>query len=221
MVETLMNDTYYTTSSKRTRAWDREQIKIIFQYAVMLVASWVAGWLLPHFFSETLWQMARETISTHFELPFSSLTNLHEVLLAVYGFFKPTLICIGLVGIFSFSSLNCLATDCVLVYLGMRTGCTVSVLYAFSQDTAPLSYHTGAFRLFVFILFKLLVLVFFAVYAVRTAKLSYRLRVYSQEGRTLFHPQTVWALLLQIALCALFLFALHLLYGYSICLVSK
>ncbi len=211
----------YATPAKRAHAWEREQTKIIFQYGLMTIASWVAGWLLPRFLGEGLWQSAENAIATHFALPFSAMTNAKELLYAVYAFFLPTLLCISIVGIFSFSSLNCLVSDGVLVYLGMRTGCTVSLLYSFFRSSTALSYRLDSLQWFLFILFKLLVLTVFFVYAVRMAKYSYRLRIYSQEGRTLFHPQTVGALLLQFALCTLVLFLLHLLYGCSIYLVSK
>ena len=56
---------------------------------------------------------------------------------------------------------------------------------------------------------------------VKMAKLSYRMRIYSVQGRTLFHPKTVMEWLLKTLLCILGLFILHLLYGYSIYLVSK
>ncbi len=202
-----------TRNGLRPHAWEREQIKIIFQYSLMLLAALVAGWLLPRFFSESVWQKAYQMVDFHF-----SPTDSHQIWKTVYVFAKPTLFCIAAVFVFSFSSLNCLVTDGVLVYLGARTGCALSVLYTMFQNvTSPPS----AFDCFLFVLFRLLVLAIFFVFSVHMAKYSYRLRIYSQEGRTLFHPQTVLGLIVHTVLCGAMCFALHFLYGYSMYLVSK
>ena len=210
-----------SNTKSASSAWKREQMKIVFQYALMLIASWVLGWILPRFLGDSLWQEAERAISTHFTLPFAELKSLKELLAVTYRFCLPVLICTAIVCIFSFSSLSCLVTDGVLVYLGARTGCTVSMLYTFSRSTPSLSYQAPPLTFFLFLLCKLLLLVFFFIYSVRMAKYAYRLRFYSQEGRTLFHPHTVWSLLAQTLLCMLVMFMIHLLYGCSIYLVSK
>ena len=215
-----MNGTYHPSATSAW-IWRREQIKIIFQYSLMLVASVIAGGLLPRFLGDRAWQSALHAVTVHFDLSFSLPIAAKEFFYTVYTFFLPTLICVGIVGIFSFSSLNCLITDGVFVYLGMRTGCTISVLCTLFRRNMLESLHFGFFKLFIFLLFKLLLLAFFMLYAVQMSKYAYRLRVYSKEGRTLFHPQTVFALLGKVILCSTVLFALHLLYGCLIYFISK
>ena len=187
----------------------------------MLVASAVAGWILPRFFGDKIWQTVQTSLSSHFESPFSNLESWDTILHAGFSFFKPSLVCIGVVAVFSFSSLNCLITDGILIYLGMRTGCALSVLHCFSREITPVFYHPNSLACFVFVLFQLLFIVFFTVYAIEMAKISYRMRIYSVQGRTLFHPKTVMEWLLKTLLCILGLFIFHVLYGYSIYLVSK
>lgn len=211
----------YTAFSKRSLPWEREQLKIMFQYALMLVAASIAGWILPRFLSDGVWQSAQTAIASHFDAPFVELNSTRQAVSKVFSFFCPTLVCVGMVGIFSFSSLSCLISDGVLVYLGMRTGCTVSMLFAMSNGSTPFPYRPEPVCVFLFILFKLLLLFFFFIYAVQAAKQAYQMRRYSKEGRTVFEPQTVGILLLQTLLCVAVLFLLHLLYAYSIYFVSK
>lgn len=200
----------------RRHTWEREYVKIALQYALMLLAAFVAGWLLPRFFSETLWQNVYERVFFHF-----SPVNPQPIMQTAYRFAKPLLICVLAIFIFSFSSLTCLVSDGFLVYLGARTGCACSVLYAFlqamnSQTDAPLP-----MACFLFVLFHLLLLIGFFLFSLCMAKYSYRLRVYSKEGRTLFHPATVLMLILHTVVCAALFFLLHVLYSYGIYLLSK
>ena len=206
------------TGSYISFAREREYRKIVFQYGLMLLASLVAGWLLPRLLSDALWERALASISAHFT---PSLKGGKVLFHTVFSFFWPTFLCIITVAVFSFSSLNCLITDGVLVYLGMRTGCTVSMLYSLFRTTASLSYRPSLLLLFVFVLFKLVLLFIFTSYAVRMAQYAYRLRTYSEEGRTLFHPRTVGALILHFSLCSFVTFLLHFLYVCTIDFVSK
>lgn len=208
----------YTSSVSSSYIWERERRKIVFQYALMLLASWIAGWILPRFLSNTLWQQAQASVSTHF-MP--SLASGKALFQTAYSFFIPTFLCIIVVALFSFSVLNCLVTDGVLIYLGMRTGCTVSILYSLFRGIPSLSYRPSLLGIFIFVLFKLLLLLIFASYAIRMAKYAYRLRIYSKVGRTLFHPNTVGALICHFTICTVVLFLLHLLYIYSIYFASK
>ena len=198
----------YTRNDFHPSTRHREQIKIIFQYSLMLLAALVAGWILPRFFPETLWQESYQAVIFHFSPTASKITLIQTA----YTFAKPILICIAAIFVFAFSSLNCLITDGILVYLGARIGCSLSVLYAMLRSTttdAP-----SASDCFLFVLFRLLLVAFFLSFAIRMASYSYRLRIYSREGRTLFEPKTVWALILHTLLGAAICLGLHVLYGY-------
>ena len=207
---------FYTAPVRTSYLWEREQRKIVFQYGLMLLASFVAGWILPRLLTEALWQQAQTSIATHFT---PSPTSGKALFQTAYSFFVPTFLCIIAVAVFSFSSLNCLVTDGVLIYLGMRTGCTVSMLYALLQGSPSLSYRPPFLSVFVFLLLKLLLLLLFAIYSIRMAKYAYRLRTYSKEGRTLFHPRTVGAIIWHFSLCSSVLFLLHLLYSRNLSLL--
>lgn len=206
----------YTGITRRPPILVREKTKIIFQYSLMLSASIVAGWILPRFFGESLWQYANQAITAHFSLPFSNLEGVSAILKITYSYFLPMLACVALIAVFSFSSLSCLVTDGVLIYLGMRTGCSLSVLVSLLKQAS-----LDILALFLFVLFHLLLLSLFWIYSIQAAKYSYQLRVYSKDGRALFPKRVVGALLLHTVLCAAALFLLHLLYEYSIYLVSK
>ncbi len=210
-----------TIFSRRPYFHERERLKIIFQYTLMVVASCVAGWILPRFFGEALWQDIGKAVSKHFDHPFSALDGIGAVVHTVYSYFKPTLVCIGIVAIFSFSSLSCLVSDGILVYLGIRVGCALSILISIFQESSPIPYRPSSLCVFFFILFHLLWLVFFWLYSIQAAKYSYQLRMYSKEGRAIFPKKAVGALAISTLLCAISLFLLHLLYGFSIYLVSK
>ena len=211
----------YTRITRHPRVHVREKTKIIFQYTLMVIAAAIAGWLLPRFFGDALWQKASQAITAHFSLPFSALEGIGVILQRVYSYFKPTLLCIILVAVFSFSSLSCLVTDCVLIYLGMRVGCSLSVLSSLAKGATIVSSPPGTVCRFLFVVFQLLLVVIFWLYSLRAAKYSYELRVYSKEGRALLPKKAVGALLLYTTLYTIMLFLLHALYGYSIYLVSK
>ena len=201
-------------------AWEREQLKIIFQYSLMLFASLVLGWILPRFFSQTLWQEAYQALLHHIS-PTDSPGDMPTLLKTAWMFSKPMLLCIGAVFVFSFSSLSCLITDGLLVYLGARTGCALSLLYAMLRTANDAALASPAILPFLFVLFRVALAAMFLIFSVYMAKHSYRLRIYSREGRPLFHPKTLLTLIVHTALCATICFLLHFLYAYSICLVSK
>lgn len=203
----------------RKKPSDLEQIKIGFQYILMLTAALVLGWLLPRFFSDSFLEAAQSGVYRHFALPFSSFADIGNVLRALLRFFAPTGIALVIVFLFSFSSLSCLVTDGVLIYLGMRTGCTLSVLWRLRGASVE-SFHLGNIHLFVFSFFKFLILFIFLLYAFYMARYAYQLRKYSQSGRTLFPPKTVAALIVCMFAAGGMLFVLHAIYGYLIYLLS-
>ena len=215
-----MNDVY-TPPSDRTHPEMREQLKIIFQYSLMLVSSFVGGAILPRLLGPEFWSMAETSVSTHFALPFDGIKGLGSILKITFSYFKPDFWCVLLVGIFTFSSLSCPVSDGVLLYLGARTGCSISVLYTLVKGNTQAAYQPTAFCFFLFAVFKLLLLACFLTYSVRMAQYAYRLRIYSKEGRVLFEPKAVWNCLLQMITATSILFVLHLLYGASIYFVSK
>jgi len=210
-----------TIYSRRPYVHERERLKIVFQYTLMVVASFVAGWILPRFFGDALWQDIGKTLSTHFDVPFSALDGGRAIMSAVFSYVKPTLVCIGIVAVFSFSSLSCLVSDIVLVYLGMRAGCTLSILTSALKEDPKISYRPSSLCVFFFVLFTLLVIVIFWFYSIQAAKSSYQLRRYSKEGRAIFSKKAVGILAFHTLWCTVLLFLLHLLYAFSIYFVSK
>ena len=196
------------------QAWRLERFKIGFQYALTLAAALVMGWLLPHLWGNTIadWQM--EAIEKHFSLPFASLSTVSQALSFVASFAAPTLLCFLIVFLFSFSSLNCLINNGVLVYLGMRTGYTFSVLIRIVTQVPPTAYQPGWICLGIFVIFKFALLLLIFRYAFRSSEYSYYLRMYSQSGRALFHPRTVCMLMGYSILISIAVFAAHALYGW-------
>ena len=90
-----------TRSRMPPHSWAREYVKIALQYALMLLASFIAGWILPRFFSEALWKSVYEQMSFHF-----SPIDPQPILQTAYRFAKPMLVCIAAIFIFSFSFYN-------------------------------------------------------------------------------------------------------------------
>ena len=94
----------YTRITRHPRVHVREKTKIIFQYTLMVIAAAIAGWLLPRFFGDALWQKASQAITAHFSLPFSACEGIIDAgkLLLRYSLFQ--YICAIIILVASFTS---------------------------------------------------------------------------------------------------------------------
>lgn len=198
-----------------------ERFKIGFQYTLTLVASLILGYLLPRFLGSELESWQIDALTRHFALPFASLSTLPQMLGVILSFAAPSLFCLVIIFLFSFSSLNCLMNNGVLIYSGMRTGYTFSVLVSLLGDGVSATYQPGAFRFAVFIAFKILLLLLMLRYAFRSSDYSYHLRRYSASGRPFLHAKTILTLTGYTILIAVAVFAVHMLYVWILYLLSS
>ena len=191
--------------------WEIERFKIGFQYVLMIAASLVMGWLLPSFAGNSVTQNHIKILEQHFSLPFASLSSHTDIAAYILGFSLPTLLCVAAIFVFSFSSLVCLVSDGTLIFLGMRTGYTTSLLFFVLRNSAT-DTAIGWGHFLLVLLFRSILLIVITFYAFRATEYSYRMRRYTAIGRASPQPATVLLLLGYTLLISLLLFALHAAY---------
>lgn len=195
------------------KAWKIERLKFGFQYALTLLSALALGLLLFRAVGDSFlpsWQS--EIVARHFSLPFSSRPTFFPVLSVTISLTLPVLLGMGIVLLFCFSSLNCLLNDLVLIYFGMRTGYTVSVLLSALFDSSEAVYPVSWIEFWLFLFLKIATLCLLWIYAFRASECSYYLRMYSHNGRALFHPRTVLRLFLYTLASMTLMLVLHIVY---------
>ncbi len=194
-----MNGSAYKPQINTTvaQAWRLERFKIGFQYTLVLLASLIVGWLWANASDVPVTQEQLEGILRHFASPLASLPSLREAAPFVLSFAASTLLCVAIVFLFSFSALNCLINNGILIYFGIRTGYTVAILRWGLMHSETFAAQIGWGRWVLFLLFKLALATAFWVFCFRASEHSCYLRMYSESGRAVLHPKTV------LSLCAL------------------
>ena len=198
------------------QGWRLERFKIGFQYVLVLLASAVMGWLLAKSDDIQIEQAQMELILGHFFRPFASLPSARQALLTVLSFAASTLLGVALVFLFSFSAINCLINNGILIYFGARTGYTVSLLLQVVMQ----SDRIGFGRWILFFSFKLATMLLLLFCAYRTSEYSCYMRMNSSSGRALFHPRTVLSLCACTVWTASLVIGLHALYAWILAIAS-
>lgn len=159
-----------------------ERLKIIFQFAVTIVCSFIMGLLLIRMLPEQFYSNSVLRVSTHFETVFINCEGLYDYVLCILKYSLSDIICIVALFLVSFFTFNYVASDIVLIYNGIKIGSTLSFLWAFIANTA-LSYNLGVLRYVVVVVFKLALLILIFDYSCRSALYSHKLKVVSATGR--------------------------------------
>ena len=159
-----------------------ERLKIGFQFLFVLVFSSTVGIILARSVSDNFYANWVFRISTHFETVFINCTSLFDYVLAVCRYSLFDLVSVIIVFAVSFSVLNYILTDIVLLYSGVKFGVSVAFLVEFLKRSSSV-YSVGRVRLFIFILFEFAFLALLFAYSYATARSSARLREVSSVGR--------------------------------------
>ena len=147
-----------------------EKQKIVFQFFLVTVSSFIGGLLFTRLLSGE--KIAEFSISVveHFNFK----VDLHILLSATLKQSIIDIVCILLIFLFSISYFNYLATDLILAFLGFRTGINISLCF-FS--------FIGKFLLFTSLLFKVFLLLILAIYSCKAAIFSLKLKRTLPNGR--------------------------------------
>ena len=213
-----MNRSAYTpqANSAIAQAWRLERFKIGFQYALVLLAAMAAGWLFATASDTPITQEQANTILGHFFSPISSLPSARQALLVILSLASSSLIGIALVFLFSFSAINCLINNGILLYFGARTGYTVSILLWVVTHSEQI----GPWHWLLFAAFKTANAVLLLFHAFRASEHSCYMRMYSSAGRALLHPKTVLSLCGHTVWISSLTIGLHALYAWALAIVS-
>ncbi len=167
-----------------------EQAKMLFQYLLVVIVSIIAGLFLAR---STSLSFLCERAVQHFALPFYHCTSFREVSLEYLRYSLSDLICATLLLVSSFSLLNCLSSEFILAFQGLRFGVAL---------TAVFSIHSFGYlgeRLSL-LLFRFGIISCFVFCAYHLSRFSYEFRKNLKSGRLTLSPKNT------IPLFGIFLF---------------
>ncbi|MBE6576673.1 MAG: hypothetical protein E7653_00870 [Ruminococcaceae bacterium] len=172
----------YTKSSDEIKL---EKIKILFQFAIMLIASIVLGVCLARVISIDLRSTATANILRHFSPQGTKGVGDFLEYLRYSAF---DVIVVVLLVIFSFSFINYIISDIVIVMYGAKLGIASSLLLAIPE--------VRAFDRFVFFTFKPLLLILIVLFSYKMALFSLEIRRFSNNGRLVADRRKTLSMLL-------------------------
>ncbi len=197
-----------------------ETIKFFIQYLLMLIASSVAGGAFTFFLNGETYVSFFYRIYTHFSIPFSYCRNAGDVASVLLKYSAPKLIAAAMILLFSFSVLNHLATQLVLVIEGFKFGFSVCILFRLIFSPMIREY-LSSFLCIIYILTCLLVLILLVRYAVDLAKYSIAVRCYTSLGRPSFSARNLTRLLICFVKYCVLLLSVYSIYSMIIFFVNK
>lgn len=156
-----------------------ESAKVLFQYLFLTLASVIAGMFLARHSSLSF---LGEQASRHFSLPFRYCSSFREVFFEFCHYFLADFICIIFLICSSFSLLNCLVSDLILTFLGLRLGISISAAFSLHKSS-PYGETWGLFLL------RLGVTLCFIVCAYHVSRCSYAFRSNLTSGRISLSPK--------------------------------
>ena len=98
-------------------------------YVFISICSFCIGYFLPKFLNTSSLLSAYQKIASHFKDPLYDLNNFFDWLNISFKYSLPYIICIILVLIFSFSSSKLTMYGIILTYIGIKSGCEISLVY--------------------------------------------------------------------------------------------
>lgn len=162
-----------------------EHARILFQYLFLTLVSVIVGAFLAR--SASLSFLCERAIQ-HFALPFTNCSSFHEVSLEFLRYFSSDLICVILLLLSAFSLLNCLFSDLILTFLGLRLGVAAATVFSLRST----GYHSERWGLF---LLRLGITLCFVFCAYHFSCCSYEFRKQLKSGRISLSPKNAMILL--------------------------
>jgi len=158
-----------------------EYAKILFQYCSVTITSILTGAFLAR--SASLAFLCERAVQ-HFALPFQYCTSFREIALEFFCYSCSDLICASLLLLSSFSLLNCLCSDLVLGYQGLRLGLLITA----NISLRDFGYLGERWLLF---LLRVGITACFLFYAYRLSRYSYEIRKTVSLGRITLAPKNI------------------------------
>ncbi len=190
----------YIGFSKKRELIRIERLKIVFQFLLMTVFSFVVGCLIASSLSADFYESSVVGVSSHFEKLFINCATVYDHAKCVLIYSFGDVLCIAMIFLVSFSAFNYIATDLVLIYCGIRCGLSICFLSAFIGG-ADYLYSIGIIRYIVFVFFKTAIMLLLLCYAYTAAVSSSALRRTVPNGRIVISPQAAAKFLLYTLAC--------------------
>ncbi len=184
-----------------------EKRKIVFQFALMLVASVVGGICFSKLLGENIILSLTERISLHFSEQLPKIGALAQLFTTLIRITLPDFICIGILFACSFSFVNYIISDAVLVFAGFRFGLNAALI-----KLAGISV-IGVGNSLSFWLLRGVMLPILLIFSCKMAFYSLKLRRSSSaNGRIVFDKRATLSMLFLTFTTAIAAFAINLLY---------
>lgn len=151
-----------------------EKIKIISQFVLMLAASVVLGVCISKAFSAQFMGAALSTILRHFS-PHAENVILKDAFVRYVLFTLPDIITAIILLIFSFSFINYIVSDVVIVVYGVRLGIAASLVSAMQE--------VGMFDRVMFFVLRSVIPLLVLVLSYKLASSAVDIRIFSSSGR--------------------------------------
>lgn len=152
------------------RNFKRFDKKLLFQYVLILISSLCIGFLLPRFLSEAFLQPLYQKISLHFQVPIYGAEKFSDWIKAIFEYALSDIICLCIVLTFLFSSITSVISGCAIAYIGIKSGCQLSLVYL--TYISNIEYPPAYSEVCVFFILKILIVVFLMRYIFRCSLFS-------------------------------------------------
>ena len=189
-------------SRHKQKGADIEKAKIVFQFAVMMVASVIGGMCFSNLLSASAIQ--RFTAKLYISLNATSAdVSFLDIFIKVA---LVDIICVAILFVFSFSFINYIVSDIVIVFLGFRFGMNAAIvrLSGFSQ--------IGLLNSLLFWIFKGIILFGMVFYACVAAFKALEIRRFSTSRRPRINNKALLKIVLSTIASAAFTLAFNGLY---------
>ena len=163
-----------------------EKAKILLQFVIMLIASLMLGIFVSKLLSEETRQGAFSMMLEHFSSR-ADQGRLSDMLSSFLRYSAFDVISFIIIFVFSFSFINYIVSDIILVLYGAKLGLSSSLIISASG--------LKAFDTVLFFIFKPIVVILIALYCYKMALLALDIRRFSSKGRYLSNSKKTLAML--------------------------
>lgn len=166
-------------------AEETEKKKIVFQFALMLISAIIGGFCFSNLLSDSAVSDATLKMTEHFGVSLIKGADISDAFLGYVRFCLPDMICVLLLFVFSFSFVNYVVSDAVLVFLGVRYGINSAIIRIASFSVI------GVGNSLAYWLLRAATLALFMIFSCRMAFYSLTLRRFSANGRLMIDKRAL------------------------------
>ncbi len=178
------------SNSNYAKSTDVEKAKIIFQFSLMLVASVIGGICFSRFVGENAINGMAARLYGHFFQALPAENLLSNFFIRLLRTVLCDILCISIIFVFSFSFINYIVTDAVLIFTGFKFGMNAAVIKLATSDTL------GVGNMLTYLLIRGVLLPIFLVFTCRMAIYSLKLRRFSGDnGRIALNTKSLFLML--------------------------